>query len=100
MFADDIFQVVTKWLTLVAVCARPRERPGGLSRVRPQSAGRPTVALRETQEGPDFPLLHGENVLELLELLSPRGSGESHGDVVFVCAVAPPILSRPPVAGP
>lgn len=37
-----------------------RERAGGLSRVRPQPARRPAVALRKTQEGPHFSLLHGE----------------------------------------
>lgn len=42
-----------------------RERAGGLSRVRPQPAGRPAVALRKTQEGPHFPLLHGERRLQL-----------------------------------
>lgn len=53
-----------KWLTLV-VCDPGRERLGGLSRVRPQCAGRPTVALRETQESPNLPVLHGEKDLEL-----------------------------------
>lgn len=54
-----------KWLTFVVVCDHAREWLGGLPWVRPQSAGRPTVALRKTQESPNFPLLHGEKVLEL-----------------------------------
>lgn len=64
-----------KWLTFVVVCDPVRKWLGGLPRVRPQSAGRPTVALRKTQESPNFPLLHGEKVLELHAALSHHHRG-------------------------
>lgn len=76
IFYDDIIGWgVMKWLTFVVVCDPVREWLGGLPRVRPQSAGRPTVALRKTQESPNFPLLHGEKVLELHAALSHHHRG-------------------------
>lgn len=74
-YVDIIGWGVMKRLTFVVVCDHAREWLGGLPRVRPQSAGRPTVALRKTQESPNFPLLHGEKVLELHAALSHHHRG-------------------------
>lgn len=38
-----------------------RERLGRLPGIRSQPAGRPSVALWETQTGPDLPVVHGES---------------------------------------
>lgn len=74
IFSDDfIGRVMLKYLTLV-VCDHGREWLGRLSRVRPQSAGWPSVALRETQESLNLPLLHGEKDLELHAGLSHHHS--------------------------
>lgn len=69
-----------KGLTLF--CDHGRERLDGRSRVRPESAGRPTVALRETQESPDLPVIHGETSGRLLGSVTitapPAASGEEN----------------------
>ena len=57
-----VAQILTQPLVVVSG-AHGRERLGGLSRVRPKSAGRPAVALWKTQESPHLPLLHGKKVL-------------------------------------
>ena len=58
----DVVQILTRPLDVV-FGAHGRERLGGLSRVRPKSAGWPAVALWKTQESPHLPLLHGKKVL-------------------------------------